>query len=644
MKFIGRAKLPGAAARCLNVQCKFSQRPALARVEAHCAVAGCDARGCSGLARPPVIWVTPSAATVAWLQHAQQEIVLNRIALWLSGLAIGASIACFAGRSLDVAEVRRYKEACENREAEKRVAAEVPPDNLARRLMRKNSTVAVEKAYTFVDVPPLGEGAFGVVHRAIHNTSGIERAVKCIDKSAVLDDGQLLREVEAMRLMDHPHVCRFVEYFETGRHLWIVTELCRGEELCDRVLGLPAGLPEADIASWMRQMLRATLHCHRRAVVHRDLKPENFLFQHDARSPSAPPDTLKLIDFGFAVPAANDSPAAGMAAPSSAHFPAAGTLLYMSPQVLRGEAASVNDDMWSLGVIFHILLTGKFPFSTNEDSRFEELLHNGALERDVQQHLATLSGSAEAVDLARRLLTADPNQRITAEGALRHPFFAGKEAQQPEKFDAQEVCERSARFWQSCRLRRIVIAILAQLMDDSRGEKERAKATFVSLDKAGDGRISMRDLEEFVRQASCPSWWPSSWLGSSARLGCWPPSAEAHGIGYTAFVAATLDEAALGDGRLLQAAFELLDADGDGTVSAQDLQRRLGLPLAEGERALAEALQDPAGLGAPGFGTSGGEISGNRLDSKDFVQLMQGTKQGTDGEWRSGFSNLAAQS
>jgi len=75
------------------------------------------------------------------------------------------------------------------------------------------------KAHTFVDAPPLGAGSFGVVLCAVHKRTGIERAVKCIHKRALCDQRMLSQEVEALRLMDHPHICRLVEYFETSCHL-----------------------------------------------------------------------------------------------------------------------------------------------------------------------------------------------------------------------------------------------------------------------------------------------------------------------------------------------------------------------------------------------------------------------------------------
>lgn len=476
---------------------------------------------------------------------------LDRVVSQLCGLSVGMGIVYFAvaprdeawvgSRTLDLDIARlggglapglRDAEALE-------VAEEALPLSLARRLIRKNSRSAVEEAYTFPCAEPLGEGSFGVVQRAVHNRTGIERAVKRIDKLEVRDRDMWTREVEALRLMDHPHICRIVEYFETSRYLWIVMELCRGTDLCSYLESCGGGVPEPEVAALMAQMLRATSHCHRNAVVHRDLKPDNFVFLYPDAEGRAPGDNpLKLVDFGFALPV-------GAGGRSGARPRAeGGTLLYTSPETLRGGAAARSDDMWSMGVILYILLTGRFPFSTNSDVRFQQLCDRGQLERDMREHLASLRASPAAVDLVHRLLSVRPDDRPSAEEALGHPFLAGV-APPPSQSSLHETL---ARFRHSCGLRRVVAAAAAQLVDD---------ASLRAPGGLGDAFVS---------------------LGGAA--GC-----------YSSFVAASLDGGALAqDERLLRAVFDSLDVDGDGAISAEDLQRRLGVALADAAGALEEAL------------------------------------------------------
>jgi len=491
-------------------------------------------------------------------------------------------------------------------------------DLLARRLIRKNSRLEIGQVYTFSSGPPLGVGSFGVVYRAVHNRTGIERAVKRIDKKAVPDTAMLSREVEAMRLLDHPNVCRLVEYFETDRYLWLVMDLCRGEELCGRLLQLPRGLPEPEAARLMVQMLCSILHCHHRSVLHRDIKPENFLFRGSDQAYRD--DSLKLVDFGFSVlmsPSVAPSSAAQallsglpsslMSSTSPSQSEPAGTLLYRSPQSFKGEVASQSDDIWSLGVIFHILLTGQFPFSTNDDNRFQELCDRGLLERDVQEHLRALHCSPAAADLACRLLTFDPADRITVEGALKHPFLGGVQ-EATEALRAEEVYNRCTCFLRSCRLRRIVAAAIAQMLDESGEDRARVRGTFMFLDKRGVGQISPADLQQFLASSGIRA--PPSWIAGLSHN--WPRLFEHQGISYTSFSAATLDDSCISDA-LCRTVFDLLDADHDGTVSPQDLHQRLGLPMHDCERTINEAILTTQG--STGFAQA--------IGFSEFRQMMR---------------------
>jgi len=559
-----------------------------------------------------------------------------RLISQLCGVSVGMGIVCVAVSALDRWTLPQVSEArlplagtdCASLT---RTSSGPLLDLLTRNLVRKNSRLAIEEAYTFASGAPLGVGSFGVVQRATHNRTGLERAVKKIDKQGIADLTMLSREVEALRVMDHPNICRLIEYFETDRHLWLVMELCRGEELCDRVLSLPRGLPEAEAAPLMAQMLRATLHCHGRAVLHRDLKPENFLFKDAASSRG---DELKLVDFGFCMPAPATS-SSSSSSPSKASFFAnlpgyptsagsAGTLLYRSPESFKGAAPSRCDDAWSLGVIFHILLTGQFPFSTNDDNCFQELCNRGKLQKDVEAHLQSLSlsASSSAADLVARLLAIDPAKRISIEAALRHPFIAealGSSVAVDQWLEAEQVYSRCESFLRSPRLRRIAAATAARLLiDDTSGNgrhADSARAAFSALDKRGEGRIAPSDLRDFFI-ASGSFVPPHSWFASLASG--WPALAEPQGIGYTAFVATTLDDVLVsGDDRLSRSVFDMLDAGQDGALSAKDLQLRLGLSIHEADVVVSEALGQ--------LGNAGGVDAARKqeLTFQDFLSLMR---------------------
>lgn len=522
------------------------------------------------------------------------------------------------------------------------VLPEPLPDVVSRRIVRKNSRLSIHDAYTFPDGPPLGAGAFGVVYRAVDAATGVERAVKRVERSAGGSATRRLGEVEALLRTDHPNICRIVEYFEAGRYLWLVMELCQGEELCNLILKSPTGLPEQRAGNLLAQMLRAALHCHRHAgIVHRDLKPENFLLQGDA---------LKLIDFGFAAAAGPQPGTSGYERRNSGQRngsgtwrpdgpPSAGTMLYMSPQMLRGQAPARSDDVWSLGVVFYILLTGRFPFSTNDDDEFQEMVDHGQLEQDVTYHLDRLRASPLAVDLAKKLLAFHPADRISAEEALQHPFLA--EAwfvDAPHLLRPEEIHERCVSFKQASLLRRIAAAAAARFVAQDDCSIQPLRETFLALDTEGDGRLAAEDLQSFL-QSACWAAAASDAQGLSsasapARL---PENTSAaalkglagrRGIGYSAFVAAMLDDGALLDNdHMARAIFDVLDADQDGLVTAGDLHRRLGLRLEDAERAITEALGvvgawAPRNSVAAALGFSRPQRHGG-VDFPDFLRVLR---------------------
>eukprot|EP00913_Durusdinium_trenchii_P019726 g18544.t1 len=276
------------------------------------------------------------------------------------------------------------------------------------------------------------------------------------------------------------------------------------------------GLPEAEVAQLMEQMFRATLHCHQRNTLHRDLKPENFLFTGAEGS-----SDVKLIDFGFAVQDGT----------WSAENKYDGTLLYASPEQLKGAQTAKSDDVWSLGVIFHILLT--------------------------------------AADLAKQLLAWDASDRISLEAALEHPFLAPASSGSQSLLSAQEqlaqggcmpcefdLCNRLDRFVDSCRLQQLAQTAIAHMLGECRKDGALARATFVELERLGDGEATTIALSHFLQMHGIQP--TAEWLGPQIKYKI------------------TL--------------FDLLDSDGDGLISIEDLRSGLNLSLEDSTEVISEAL------------------------------------------------------
>jgi tRNA A-37 threonylcarbamoyl transferase component Bud32 len=141
----------------------------------------------------------------------------------------------------------------------------------------------------------IGKGSFSVVRKAIDVQSRMERAVKIIIKNN-LDENQTKKiqtEVETLKALDHPNIIRVTEVVEEVSKLCIVTELCTGGELFDRIIHLKT-FDEKSAARIMYQLLSGLIHIHKKGFIHMDLKPENIMFADNSS------DTVKIIDLGIA--------------------------------------------------------------------------------------------------------------------------------------------------------------------------------------------------------------------------------------------------------------------------------------------------------------------------------------------------------
>jgi len=194
----------------------------------------------------------------------------------------------------------------------------------------------------------LGEGSYSSVFRCTHKQTGHEKAVKAVSRRLLRSVMQVEEEIRIMRLTDHPNIVRLHETFEDNKCVYLVLELCNGGELFDALVDY-APLMERAAAACMQQMVRAVSYLHQNHIVHRDLKAENWLLANDG---PVEKQQLKLADFGLAK----------RLHPGDFAKTKAGSPYYVAPEVLKGK---YNDraDVWSLGVIMHMLLSGAPPFT-----------------------------------------------------------------------------------------------------------------------------------------------------------------------------------------------------------------------------------------------------------------------------------------
>lgn len=259
--------------------------------------------------------------------------------------------------------------------------------------------------------PLIGEGAFSKVHSAtLLRGRGTQVAVKVIQRQNLPPDDEedLLEEVRILRSLNHPNVIDIYQFFQDDPdHYYVAIEFMRGGELFDRIVQ-KAYYNEKEARDLCRILLDAVKYCHDFGIVHRDLKPENLLLtsQHDDAN-------VKLADFGFA-----RSVLKGYVSTQC------GTPGYVAPEILKAEAYGTSVDMWSIGVIIYILLGGYPPFHDENQTRLFRKIKAGNFKFHPEYWGSV---STEARDLIRKLLTVDPKKRLTAGGAVTHPWLLSKD-------------------------------------------------------------------------------------------------------------------------------------------------------------------------------------------------------------------------
>jgi calcium-dependent protein kinase len=248
-----------------------------------------------------------------------------------------------------------------------------------------------------IDPKELGHGHYGVVRKCYNRDSGASFAIKSIRKAKVSKIEVLKREIQILREVKHPHIIELVDVFEDERYLHLITELCTGGELFDRIIAKTQSaeghFSEHDAAVLVRDILDAINYCHEKGIVHRDLKPENFLFLTE--DDDAP---VKIIDFGLS---RHDDTDFGIMETK------VGTPYYVAPEVLRREYTN-SCDIWSIGVITYILLCGYPPFYGDSDTQIFESVRVGKFDFPSPEWDDV---SETAKDFVSELLLKDPNHR-----------------------------------------------------------------------------------------------------------------------------------------------------------------------------------------------------------------------------------------
>jgi serine/threonine protein kinase len=265
----------------------------------------------------------------------------------------------------------------------------------------------VFKRYRFTEIK-LGVGQTSQIREAIENSTKTTYAVKIVVKDeaelAGKSQSDLKKEAAIISKLKHPNICSCHECFEDKDLFFYILEMCGGGTLFDK-LEQDVVLEEQQAKKMAKEMFGAVNHMHEKGVIHRDLRPESWLLTDvtdDAQ--------LKLGNFSLA----EECPKDGCLAQPC------GTLHYVAPEVLRGSYGR-SSDIWTVGVLLFLIVYGSYPFDGDDASRVMHAIM--AVEPDWSNSCYRLSH--EVTDLLKSLLVKAPEQRVTLQQCLKHPWLPG---------------------------------------------------------------------------------------------------------------------------------------------------------------------------------------------------------------------------
>ena len=404
-----------------------------------------------------------------------------------------------------------------------------------------------KKKYEYIQM--LGCGAFGKVRLYVdRQCKSFRYAIKTLKKDYfnkhILDS--IEREVDILRSLDHPNIVKYFETYEDDHFIHIVMEYIPGDNLFKLITNKKYfKFTEKEICQLITCLLKAVLFLHHNNIVHRDIKPENILF-------SVPGDfnALKLIDFGLSIQknAKNENRRVG-------------TPYYMSPEMIHGNFV-YESDMWSIGVILFIMVTGKQPFRAHDKEGVFEKILNGKYDK---KSLEKSKCSIELKDLIKKTLVKDYKKRISVESALQHKWFSLFEDNK-NNFQVidQDILDSLQNFQYTNILQKETFYYLAKLSNDK--EILKLKKAFEIIDKDNSGEIEYEEIPKIFEDLGIQA--------SEQELKNIFNSLDFHcdgKVNYSEFLAGTISSLKIYKDDKLFSAFKYFDVNDEGYITSESI-------------------------------------------------------------------------
>jgi calcium-dependent protein kinase len=404
----------------------------------------------------------------------------------------------------------------------------------------------------------LGEGSFGEVWQVRHKTLGKDFAMKIIEKSPNCNVDEIKNEIEILKQLDHPNILKILEFHMSTDKFYIITDYCSEGELFHEIKSKEL-FSEMETAYVIKQILSAVRYCHKMRVIHRDIKPENIMI---IRRELGNYLHIKLIDFGTAKFFDEGNIQRGLV----------GSSYYIAPEVIKRKYDE-KCDIWSIGVIMYIMLTGIPPFYGSDDESI--LLHVSIGKYDTTSD-NYLNLSDDAKDLIKNLLKFNPKERITARNALEHPWFKSKQftnlyhrINTVKMNDAREMLNNVENY----RSNNIIkCAVLAYLVHQNINMPQCIEATklFNEIDLNQDGKLEPEEIEyAYVKYYGMKP------VEAKRKRNLVFRNIDTDNNGFIEieeFIRACINPGMFTSDNQIKAAFDYFDIDRSGTISINEIE------------------------------------------------------------------------
>ena len=407
----------------------------------------------------------------------------------------------------------------------------------------------------------LGSGAFGKVWLVHHKDIDRDFAMKIIKKrkNRSNDEKEILNEIEILKKLDHPKILKVIDFYSTTKKYYIITEYCPEGELFNEIIKV-GKFDEGQAAFIINQILKAVTYCHKMNIIHRDIKPENIMITNREKNGCL---QVKLIDFGTAK----------IFEKGVQENKYVGSSYYMAPEVIKRKYDE-KCDLWSIGVILYILLTGRPPFDGNDDEEILENVKKGVYDKWAYPFPLL---SAHGKDLIFKLLQYDPKKRLSAEEAIEHPWFKTAEFKKKDKVNtispelAKELIHNMTKYRSDNMLKCAVIAYLVHHITNTE-ECFEASKLFNKIDLNSDGKIEKHELIQGFEK-----YWGISKEEAKEKVDLIFANIDTDFNGfieYEEFVRAAVNSSIFMSQNYLKFAFNYFDRDSSGDITFEEIKKR----------------------------------------------------------------------